>query len=88
MAWYDKMNDFCLLEWAKRVGKSTIAEEFAKNNYESYILVDFSKLTKEEEDVFENINDLDFFFLRLQTVKGIILKKKIGYYFWWDTICS
>lgn len=88
MAWYDKMNDFCLLEWAKRVGKSTIAEEFAKNNYESYILVDFSKLTKEEEDVFENINDLDFFFLRLQTVKGIILKEKIGYYFWWDTICS
>lgn len=76
MAWYDKMNDFCLLEWAKRVGKSTIAEEFAKNNYESYILVDFSKLTKEEEDVFENINDLDFFFLRLQTVKGIILKER------------
>lgn len=66
----------CLLESPRRVGKSTIAEEFAKNNYESYILVDFSKLTKEEEDVFENINDLDFFFLRLQTVKGIILKER------------
>lgn len=73
MAWYDKMNDFCLLEWAKRVGKSTIAEEFAKNKYKSYISI-FSKLTKEEDDVFENINDLDFFFLRLQTVKGRILK--------------
>lgn len=30
-----------LLEGAKRVGKSTIAEEFAKNNYKSYILIDF-----------------------------------------------
>lgn len=41
MAWYDKMNDFCLLEWAKRVGKSTIAEEFAKNKYKSYISIFF-----------------------------------------------
>lgn len=40
----------------------------------NHILVYFSKLTKEEDDVFENINDLDFFFLRLQTVKGRILK--------------
>ena len=40
--WHGMINEwFCLLEWAKRVGKSTIAEEFAKNNYESYILVDF-----------------------------------------------
>ena len=41
MAWYDKMNDFCLLELAKRVGKSTIAEEFAKNKYKSYISIFF-----------------------------------------------
>lgn len=40
----------------------------------NHILVYFSKLTKEEDDFFENINDLDFFFLRLQTVKGRILK--------------
>lgn len=66
----------CLLEGARRVGKSTIAEEFAKNNYESYILVDFSKLTKEEEEVFESINDLDIFFLRLQAVKGVTLKER------------
>lgn len=66
----------CLLEGARRVGKSTIAEEFAKNNYESYILVDFSKLTKEEEEVFESINDLDIFFLRLQAVKGVALKER------------
>lgn len=66
----------CLLEGARRVGKSTIAEEFAKNNYESYILIDFSKLTKEEEEVFESVNDLDIFFLRLQAVKGVTLKER------------
>ena len=62
-----------LLEGPRRVGKSTIALEFAKNNYDSYILIDFSKLTKDEEQVFENINDLEFFFLQLQTVKGVTL---------------
>ncbi len=66
----------CLLEGPKRVGKSTIALEFAKNNYDSYLLIDFSKLTKEEEKVFENINDLDLFFLQLQTVKRIVLKER------------
>ena len=66
----------CLLEGARRVGKSTIAEEFAKNNYKSYILIDFSKLTKEEEEVFEDINDLDFFFMRLQAVKDVTLIKR------------
>lgn len=65
-----------LLEGARRVGKSTIAIEFAKNNYKSYILVDFSNLTKEEEEVFKDINDLELFFLRLQTIKGITLEKR------------
>jgi uncharacterized protein len=64
-----------LLEGARRVGKSTIATEFAKNNYKSYILIDFSKLTKEESEVFEDINNLDFFFMRLQAVEGVTLIK-------------
>ena len=64
-----------LLEGARRVGKSTIATEFAKNNYKSYILIDFSKLTKEEAEVFEDINNLDFFFMRLQAVEGVTLIK-------------
>jgi len=62
-----------LLEGPRRVGKSTIALEFAKNNFDSYILIDFPKLTKDEEQVFENINDLEFFFLQLQAVKGVTL---------------
>ncbi|MEF9925657.1 MAG: AAA family ATPase, partial [Raoultibacter sp.] len=36
-----------LVEGARRVGKSTVAEEFAKNEYESYVLVDFTKVAKE-----------------------------------------
>ncbi len=65
-----------LLEGARRVGKSTIAEEFAKNNYKSYILIDFSNLTKEEKEVFEDINNLEFFFMRLQSIKGVVLEKR------------
>ena len=62
-----------LLEGARRVGKSTIAEEFAKANYRSYIKVDFANITNELSEVFKDITNLDRFFLRLQTVTGITL---------------
>lgn len=58
-----------LLEGARRVGKSTIAEQFAKNEYKSYILIDFSNETKEVLACFDDISDPDSFFLRLQTLK-------------------
>ena len=41
-----------LIEGARRIGKSTIAEEFAKNEYESYILIDFAKKDIEVESYF------------------------------------
>lgn len=63
----------CLLEGARRVGKTTIAEEFARNEYESYILIDFSNVSKEIIDIFEDISRLDRFFLRLQMETGIEL---------------
>lgn len=63
----------CLLEGARRVGKSTIAEEFAKNEYKTYIRVDFANITGELLDVFSDIANLDRFFLRLQAETGIIL---------------
>ena len=53
-----------LLEGARRVGKSTIAEQFARNEYRSYILIDFSKASNEIKSCFDDINDLDMFFLR------------------------
>ncbi|MBO4729591.1 MAG: ATP-binding protein [Spirochaetaceae bacterium] len=58
-----------LLEGARRVGKSTIAEHFAKSEYKSYILIDFSKENDELLSCFNDINNLDVFFLRLQTIK-------------------
>ncbi len=62
-----------LLEGARRVGKSTVAEEFAKANYRSYIKVDFANITQELLDVFKDIANHKMFFLRLQTVTGVTL---------------
>ena len=62
-----------LLEGARRVGKSTIAENFAKNEYKSYILIDFSKTTGNILECFDDIGNLNIFFLRLQAETGITL---------------
>ena len=53
-----------LIDGARRVGKSYIAEEFAKAEYRTYILIDFNRVSKEITDLFEHyLNDLDTFFL-------------------------
>ena len=62
-----------LLEGARRVGKSTIAENFAKSEYRSYILIDFSKTTKSILECFDDIGNLNMFFLRLHAETGITL---------------
>lgn len=62
-----------LLEGAKRVGKSTIAEQFARNEYKSYIMLDFSKVSDNIRKIFDDIGNLDMFFLRLQAETGITL---------------
>ena len=62
-----------LLEGARRVGKSTLAEEFAKQNYRSYIKIDFANIAPQLLAVFEDIATPDLFFLRLQAVTGITL---------------
>jgi predicted AAA+ superfamily ATPase len=55
-----------LIEGARRIGKSTVAEEFAKRNYKSYILIDFSKASSSVKNAFNNfLNDLDSFFMLL-----------------------
>ena len=70
LAWKEKSNGSraILVEGARRIGKSTICEEFAKNEYESYILIDFAKKDKTVEEYFTNyLNDLDTFFMLLST---------------------
>ena len=65
-----------LIEGARRVGKSTVAEEFAKKEYKSYILLDFSKASKEVRELFDDVSDLDYVFLRLQLIYGVDLQKR------------
>lgn len=55
-----------LIEGARRIGKSTIAEEFAKKEYDSYILIDFAFASKETKELFDDISNLDSLFTRLQ----------------------
>ena len=54
-----------LIEGARRIGKSTIVEEFAKRKYRSYILIDFNKASQEVKSLFDDLMDLNFIFLRL-----------------------
>lgn len=65
-----------LIQGARRVGKSTLAEEFAKNEYKSYIVLDFSKEGEEVFRLFDSMTDLDFFFLRLQQIKNVRLEER------------
>lgn len=55
-----------LIKGARRVGKSTLAEEFAKNEYESYILIDFTEASQDVRDLFNDISDLDSLLFQLQ----------------------
>lgn len=64
-----------LLEGARRIGKSTIVEEFAKNEYDDYMILDFAKEGKNVKNNFlENMNDLETFFRNLFLLKGRSLK--------------
>lgn len=65
-----------LLEGARRVGKTTVIEQFAQAEYDSYILIDFSNLTKRIEDIFKNYNGMDRFFLYLQAETGVRLVER------------
>ena len=62
-------NDYALLiEGARRVGKTTLAVNFAKNEYESFLLIDFSNTTKEVLACFDDLTNLDLFYLKLSAV--------------------
>ena len=65
-----------LVKGARRVGKSTIVKEFARNEYKSYMLVDFAKASAEVKSLFDDLNDLDHIFLRLQAIYNVVLEKR------------
>ena len=66
-----------LVEGARRIGKSTIAEEFAKNEYKSYILIDFAKASEDVKSYFHlHLNDLDTFYMLLSVQYGVQLYER------------
>lgn len=83
---YDKLVDWknssngstaLLIEGARRVGKSYIAEVFAKENYKSYLLIDFAKASKEVKDLIDgNLDNLDYLFSALSAIYDRELYKR------------
>lgn len=65
-----------LIQGARRIGKSTLAEEFAKNEYKSHLLIDFSVAPAEVFELFNDISDLNYIFFRLQLIYKIQLYER------------
>ena len=65
-----------LIEGPRRVGKSTIVKEFVKNEYDSYIIVDFYRASLYIKKLFDDLSDLNFIFLQLQLTYKTTLKER------------
>lgn len=65
-----------MIEGARRIGKSTVAEEFARAEYDDYILIDFSIAERAIKDNFDNIADIDTFFRNLFVLTGKTLENR------------
>lgn len=65
-----------LIKGARRIGKSTIAEEFARREYKSHIIIDFSIADDAVKELFSHLSDLNFFFLRLQSLFNVSLHER------------
>jgi hypothetical protein len=65
-----------LIQGARRIGKSTLAEEFARREYKSYLLIDFSSAPEEVFDLFNNVYDLNYIFFRLQMLYHVELAER------------
>ncbi len=79
LEWKKKSNGktAMLIEGASRVGKSYIALEFAKNNYKNYVLINFSKVSDDVKNIFNNYLDkLDDFFLLISSYYGVELYER------------
>ena len=65
-----------MIQGARRIGKSTIVEEFAKKEYSSYLIIDFNRASEEVKSLFDDLMDLDFIFLRLQAIYNVVLHRR------------
>lgn len=65
-----------LIKGARRVGKSTLAEEFAKNEYKTYIFIDFANISPKMAALFDDMSNLNFFFMHLQLETGVTLYER------------
>lgn len=65
-----------LLKGARRVGKTTVVREFAEKEYQSYILLDFAHISREINSLFDDLYDMDDFFMRLQLLTHIRLYER------------
>ena len=73
----DKGTSALFIDGARRVGKSFLSESFAKNEYRSYLLIDFAYIPKEVYDIFEQDRaDLDTFFLKLSALYRVTLHER------------
>lgn len=79
LAWKQDANGkkALLVEGARRIGKSTVVEEFANNEYKSYLLIDFAKATETVKGYFQqHLNDLDTLFMLLSVEYGVQLYER------------
>ncbi len=65
-----------LIEGARRVGKSTVVQQFAENEYKSFVSIDFANASKAELELFEDISNIDMFFTRLKLLKSVVLHER------------
>ena len=79
LAWKHETNGrrALLVEGARRIGKSTIVEEFGKNEYQSYILINFSNVeSKIKKYFYDYMDNLDMFFMMLSSATGVRLYER------------
>lgn len=79
LEWKNKSNgtEALLIEGARRIGKSTVVEEFGKNNYKSYVVIDFSNVSNVIKEAFNNyLNNLDTLFMIISLEYGVSLYQR------------
>ncbi len=65
-----------LIEGARRVGKSFIVEEFGRNEYDSYMLINFGRVGKSVKDLFDDLSDIPFFLQKLSSMMRVKLHER------------